>query len=551
MMVVETTVKRERTAMSRAFLSRPVTQALQDGVIGEGSTVFDYGCGRGGDIKRLRQLGYTANGWDPNHQPDNLRRPADVVNIGYVVNVIEDPHERADALREAWGLANEALVISARLDWEQRGTSTSVYSDGVLTGADTFQKYFSQEELRAWIDGTLNTRSVAAAPGVFYAFRRQDAAQRLLANQTRGQPRRQGIAELIYQQHTEALRPLEAFVEEHGKLPGPAELPDSQQLIEEFGSLRAAFSLIRRVTGSGRWQGVDLGRSRTSERRFEQNLPILQPLIDFLTERGRLPRPDELAGSQQLIEEFGSVRAAFSLIRRVTPPGLWAASEQTARDNTLVYLAVAALAGRPRLRELPHDLQYDIKDFHGTYKNACAQADELLYTLADQDKLNHACAQAPLGKLTREALYLHRDGTHHLPPLLRVYEGCARALTGTVSQANILKLNRHKPQVTYLAYPEFDSDPHPALTAAVTSHIPQLRVSYRNYLNSTNPPILHRKETLVPGDYPGRQKFARLTKQEEHHGLLNPDTPIGNRNDWNTLLTKHSLKTRGHQLTRA
>ena len=51
-------------------------------------------------------------------------------------------------------------------------------------GADTFQKYYTQDELRAWIDGTLNTRSVAAAPGIFYVFRHQDAAQRLLANQT-------------------------------------------------------------------------------------------------------------------------------------------------------------------------------------------------------------------------------------------------------------------------------------------------------------------------------------------------------------------------------
>ena len=102
-MVAATTVKRERTAISRAFLSRPVTRALEDGVIGEGCTVFDYGCGRGGDVKRLRQLGYTAQGWDPNHQPDSPRQSADVVNVGYVVNVIEDPRERAAALREAWG----------------------------------------------------------------------------------------------------------------------------------------------------------------------------------------------------------------------------------------------------------------------------------------------------------------------------------------------------------------------------------------------------------------------------------------------------------------
>lgn len=124
--------------------------------------------------------------------------------------MIEDPRERADALQDAWGLANEALVVSARLDWEQRGAARSAYSDGLLTGADTFQKYYTQDGLRAWIDSTLDARSVAAAPGIFYVFRHQDAEQRLLANQTRGtRPHRQGIAELIYQQNEETLEPLQ------------------------------------------------------------------------------------------------------------------------------------------------------------------------------------------------------------------------------------------------------------------------------------------------------------------------------------------------------
>ena len=552
MLPVATTIKRKRTAISRTFLSRPVTRALEDGVIREGSTVFDYGCGRGGDIKRLAQLGYKASGWDPSHAPNAPRQQANVVNIGYVINVIEDPRERAVALRNAWELAEEALVVSARLDWEQRGAATSAYSDGLLTGADTFQKYYTQDGLRAWIDSTLDARSVAAAAGIFYVFRHQDAAQRLLANQTRGiRPHRQDIAELIYQQNEETLEPLQTFAEKHRKLPSPAELPNGQDLVDEFGSIRAAFALIRRVTDASNWHDVDLGRPRKSERRFEQNLPVLQPLLDFVTERGRLPRPDELTNTTGIDEEFGSIRAAFSLIRRVTQAELWATSEQTARDNTLVYVALAAFNGRPRLSELPHEVQYDIKDFYSNYKNACNKADTLLFSLADQNALSQACAQSQLGKLTPEALYIHRDGVQLLSPLLRVYEGCARTLTGTVPGANILKLNRLKPQVSYLAYPDFDTDPHPALTAAVISRIPQLHVTYRNLLDSDNPPILHRKETLVPNDYPGRDKFARLTKQEERHGLLDSSEPIGNRNQWNTLLNKTGFRLRGHQLARA
>ncbi len=47
----------------------------------------------------------TANGWDPAFRPDDPRTAAEIVNLGYVLNVIEDPQERARALTDAWDLA--------------------------------------------------------------------------------------------------------------------------------------------------------------------------------------------------------------------------------------------------------------------------------------------------------------------------------------------------------------------------------------------------------------------------------------------------------------
>ena len=32
--------------------------------------LFDYGCGRGGDVRTLTGLGIEASGWDPTHAPD-------------------------------------------------------------------------------------------------------------------------------------------------------------------------------------------------------------------------------------------------------------------------------------------------------------------------------------------------------------------------------------------------------------------------------------------------------------------------------------------------
>ena len=50
-----------------------------------------------------------------------------------------------------------------------------------------------------------------------------------------------------------------------------------------------------------------------------------------------------------------------------------------------MYTALAAFGGRPKFGDLPHDLQYDAKDLFGTYTNACAEADRLLHSIANND----------------------------------------------------------------------------------------------------------------------------------------------------------------------
>ena len=57
-------------------------------------------------------------------------------------------------------------------------------------------------------------------------------------------------------------------------------------------------------------------------------------------------------------------------------------------------------------------------------------------------------------------------------------------------------------------------------------------MKFTDFVDSQNPPILHRKETFVPDDYPGRDKFARLTAQEERAGLLDEARDIGTRQAW-------------------
>ncbi|MCY4029316.1 MAG: DNA phosphorothioation-associated putative methyltransferase [Acidobacteria bacterium] len=470
-----------KTAIQRWSLSRPVALALEDGLLSTETTFFDYGCGRGGDLKRLHKMGVPVAGWDPAFFPDEERTPADVVNLGYVVNVIENPEERALALCAAWTLAQKLLVIAARLEWETRTVAGDFQGDGIVTRKRTFQKFFAQDELRDWIQATIGRPGVAAAPGVFYVFR---------------------------------------------------ETADEQTFV------------ARRLTRPRRVPSVPLG-----EEVFEQRRDLLQPLMDFVSERGRLPTDAELDVAPQIKEVFGSTARAFSLIRRVTGPDLWETARRERRDDLLVYLALAAFGKRPKFGQLPDALRCDIRAFFGTHKAACREADRLLYSAGNQNAIDRACAEAPVGKILPAALYVHHTAVSRLPPLLRVYEGCGRQLAGSVEGLTLIKLGRRQPKVSYLVYPDFDRVGHPALAEAVVSDLARLNLQHRDYRRASDPPILHRKDLLVAADHPCRRLFARLTTQEESFGLLNTGRPIGNQGAWESLLRDRGVSIKGHQVT--
>ena len=107
-------------------------------------------------MRTLSGLGYDCVGWDPAYRPDGELRPSEVVNLGYVVNVIEDPGERVETLRAAWRLASRVLIVAARVDVQAQPNNSEEQADGVITGRGTFQKFYTQSELRDWIDHTLD-----------------------------------------------------------------------------------------------------------------------------------------------------------------------------------------------------------------------------------------------------------------------------------------------------------------------------------------------------------------------------------------------------------
>jgi DNA phosphorothioation-associated putative methyltransferase len=119
-----------------------------------------------------------------------------------------------------------------------------------------------------------------------------------------------------------------------------------------------------------------------------------------------------------------------------------------------------------------------------------------------------------------------------------------------VEGANVVKLNGREPKLSYLSYPDFDRDPHPALTGALVVQLQTFQVHYFDYSTTDSPPILHRKEAFVSADYPSRAKFERLTRQEEHWGLYETPATIGTKQKWNQLLAQKNVRLAGHRVVK-
>ena len=140
-----------------------------------------YGCGHGQDIGFLAEMGIASDGWDPVYRTDTAAIPVPIINLGYVLNVIEDPVERSEVLQQAWDLCEDVLVVSALgLADPSEIEGRTRFNDGVLTSRGTFQKYYGHQELRTYLQDLLPVDAVPAAPNIFYLFKSEAAQQQFL-----------------------------------------------------------------------------------------------------------------------------------------------------------------------------------------------------------------------------------------------------------------------------------------------------------------------------------------------------------------------------------
>jgi DNA phosphorothioation-associated putative methyltransferase len=472
-----------KTAIRRFELSRPLKLALQDGLLRQDFSLFDYGCGLGDDLNILESMNFECSGWDPAHRQDSEKVAAEVVNLGYVINVIEKVQDRVSVLSEAFQLSSKVLVVSAMLDVKSNlATNFRMHGDGYVTSRGTFQKLYEQAELKDFIISTLNQEAFPAAPGIFYVFRDEALKEEFLQNK---------ITKHIHFKRREPLTLIEKYASE-------------KELLEKF--------------------------------------------LDRMCELGRIPTEEEFSLSTEIKSRIGSLKKAYSIVNSFFPDNLISDCQRRREEDLLVYLALINFRKIPALKNLSLSLKNDMKIFFGNYKDARERGKELLFQAGNPELIASACRKSKIGKLLPEDLYIHKEYVDHLSPILRVYVGCGNAFIGDIEEANIIKIHMNSGKISYLEYEDFDGNPHPRLLKTTTVMFKELRMKEIDFSERENPPILHRKETLVAEDYPHYEKFKKLTEDEEKAGLLDHASGIGFRLNWEKRLQEMGYTFSDHDL---
>ena len=533
----EPLIERHKTALTRYDLSKPVKTLLEYGMLKPKSTFFDFGCGQGSDVRGLQGLGHQAEGWDPVHRPEVVRQEADIVNMGFVLNVIEDPAERVEALVDAYRYARRLLVVSGLITETVDRATARQYGDGVLTKANTFQKFYEQQELQQYIEDALESTAVPVALGVFYVFRNPADQQDFLSARSRriidwsqisarlglGGPR--NLWKLLYEEHKELVSGFAQLALKLGRFPEPTEFERLGEIDERLGNAKRALRVY--VQGSGvegqNWDavrvrfGIGQPPKRVWETLYEDNRELLDAFWSLMLQLGRLPEPEEFPQFALVREKIGSPNKALRIFVQKGGGAEVKQAEENRRRDLLVYVALANLSKRVPFGHLSLSLRSDVRAFFGNYTRALEKGMELLYAAGDTGEIQLACEELKVGWQDEQALYLHRSLLPELPPVLRAYVGCATALFGDVSQADIIKLHKESGKATFLVYHDFEGKPLPELRQRIKVNLRTRWVQV--YDHSADGQLLYFKERFLSANHPQRAEMEAFSAKVRKLGL--------------------------------
>ncbi len=389
-------IERHKTAIRRTALSRPVSMLVHSGLLSPDVTFLDYGCGLGDDVRLLQRHGYQANGWDPHYAPDGPRTTHDFVNLGFVLNVIEHPDERADTLRYAFSIADKCLSVAVMPDIDANRPDGVPFRDGLVTNRTTFQRLYTQEQLSDFIQATLGTEAVSISPGIALVFKSTVLRNSFRYRRLRGQ--REGI-DLSAPVNTLVASQVDEIINRY-----PAEWNDYLQMVAD---------------------------------------------------RGRPPDVLESQFVQRCVDSRIKTDYGFEKARLHLGPEVINDVAQRSKDAIIVLLAMSQFNSKITFGDLPDEIQRDVRSLFGGMKNAMAQARDALLSVADLSLRNEAAeASGLLGLSHNHHVMIDPDAISTLPLPLRLYVELGSLFLGSPEETEGIKIHLRSNKLTFLYDPE-------------------------------------------------------------------------------------------------
>ena len=435
-------IARHRTALVRSSLSSPIEAALQYALLTKDHDLFDYGCGRGDDLALLTADSFDAVGWDPYYAPEGEKRKSRVVNLGFVLNVIENPSERVSVLQDAYSYAEEVLLVAALIDGQKSRSQANRYRDGIITKRGTFQKFFTQMELREFIETSLGADAIPAGPGLFFVIRDDEQRENFLRTR-----------------HSRA----------------------GKQILPRI-SLRA---------------------KQTIELSSEEDQIFADAYWEISCELGRLPRPAELPHtvSEWSVKKFKTLKKASAwLLDHFGQEQLQHAARHK-RNQLTGYLALAVFRRKKIRSLLTPELRREIKGIFGTIRDAETEAFQALRDIANSEVLANDCMEACYSGFglidAKGRLLVHAERVKELSSSLQVIIGVAEWLGDDLSTVDIVSVSPEWANVTFQRYRDFEIQPFPVLEARLRVDLLKQSVEYLPELDANRPRLFLGKSLLL------------------------------------------------------
>ena len=338
--------------------------------------------------------------------------------------MIEDPRERVETLKAAWGFAQRALCVAVMLQGKVSTAAHRPYRDGFVSSRGAFQRYFEQQELRSLVEGATGELALSLAPGIVAVFRDKDLEQEVLLR-----------------------RRSRAFVV--GPFPAPA---PRERIVVARPALR------------------------------ERIAPWLDMLRATAVAFGRIPEPEEAPteASSGLAEQHVSWGRATDLLRQdlATDPA-FAEAARRRREDLLVHLALCQVPGAPRYKTLPRSIQADIRAFFRSLTAGLEEARRLLFAAGDRAGVRADVAAAVhlgLGGMRSEKSFRFRaSALPRLPSRLRVLVGCAEVLQGGVDAADFVDIDLEAARVAMITCDDVEK-PVPFIVERIIVDLGRLKV---------------------------------------------------------------------------